>query len=276
MLGQYLITFREVLEAALIISIVLAYLARTDRNPLSRYVWYGVFSAVFLSVVFGISIQFAYGVLPNSVQRLFEGAAALVAVAVLSSMIYWMATKGRELKAEVERRVEAIATRGTTLGLVFFAFVAVFREGLETVLFLTPFLLTDTIATVGGLIFGILTALGLAYGIFVVGMRINIRRFFYFTSIMLVLLAGGLAGYGVHELMEYAESSGFNLGWFSEYAYNLNVPKDSLFHHNGVIGSVLAVMFGYSVGAEWGRLLAHVAYIALVLPLVVRAYRRAR
>ncbi len=272
MLGQYLITFREVLEAALITSIVLAYLVRTGRSPLSRYVWYGVLSATVGSVFLGASIWLAYGTLPKSVQVLFEGTAALIAVVVLSSMIYWMATRGKELRTEVERRVEAIATRGATLGLVSFAFVAVFREGLETVLFLTPFMVTDTVGTIAGLSLGVLTSLALAYGIFIVGMKINIRRFFYFTSILLVLLAGGLAGYGVHELIEYTGSAPW--GWVGQSAYNLNIPSDSLFHHKGAIGSVFAVMFGYTVKAEWARVIVHLSYLAVVLPLVIWVYNR--
>ena len=151
MIGQYLITFREVLEVALIISIVLAYLTRTDRSKLSRYVWYGVLSAIFASVIIGIIIWFVYGSLSSTVKVFFEGVAALIAVVVLSLMIFWMAAKGRELKSEVERRVEDISTRGTALGLVSFAFIIVFREGIETVLFLTPFLVTDMIATISGL-----------------------------------------------------------------------------------------------------------------------------
>jgi len=272
MLGQYLIAFREVLEAALITSIVLAYLARTGRGALSRYVWYGVFSATVASVVLGASIWSAYGGLEESIKPLFEGAAALIAVAVLSSMIYWMATKGKELKTEVERRIETITTRGATLGLVSFAFIAVFREGLETVLFLTPFLVTDALATVAGLLLGTLTSLALAYGIFVVGMKINIRRFFYFTSILLVLLAGGLAGYGVHELIEYTGSSAW--GWFGQHAYNLNIPTESPLHHKGVVGSIFAVMFGYTVNAEWARVIVHLTYLAIALPLVVWVYRK--
>lgn len=274
MLGQYLITFREALEAALITSIVFAYLARTGREPLSRYVWYGVVSATLVSVFSGASIWLAYGTLPEQVQKLFEGAAALIAVSVLSSMIYWMAVKGRELKPELERRVEAIATRGASLGLVFFAFIVVFREGLETVLFLTPFLVSETTATVSGLLLGMLTALALAYGIFIVGIKINLQRFFYFTSILLVLLAGGLTGYGVHELIEYTGSASW--GWLSENAYNLNIPSSSPFHHKGVLGSILAVMLGYTVKAEWLRLIANFAYLATAIPLVIWAYRKNR
>lgn len=272
MIGQYLIAFREVLEAALIISIVLAYLVRTGRKSLSRFIWYGVFSAIMVSLLLGSVVWLAYGTLPEDAQALFEGVAALIAVAVLSSMIYWMATKGKELRAEVERQVETIATRGITLGLISFAFIAVFREGLETVLFLTPFLVVDPLATVVGLVSGILTSLVLAYGIFIAGMKINLRRFFYFTSILLVLLAGGLAGYGTHELVEYTGSTSW--GVLGQPAYSLNIPAESPWHHKGVIGSVLAVMFGYTVKAEWARLLVHLGYLAIAIPLVVRVYRR--
>jgi len=272
MIGQYLITFREVLEAALVVSIVLAYLARTGRSSLSYYIWYGVFSATGASIVLGVSIWLIYGTLPKPVQALFEGIAALIAVAVLSSMIYWMATRASELKAEVERRVEAIVTRGATWGLVLFVFIAVFREGLETVLFLTPFLVTDTIATVSGLFLGTLTSVTLAYGIFALGMRIDIRRFFYFTSILLVLLAGGLAGYAIHELIEYTGPSAW--GSLGQDAYNLAIPSDSAFHHKGIVGSVFAVMFGYTVKAEWLRIIVHFAYLVTALPLVIWVYSR--
>jgi high-affinity iron transporter len=272
MFAQYLITFREVLEAALITSIVLAYLTRTGRTSLSRYVWYGVCSATLASVVLGTAIWLVYGVLSKPVQALFEGVAALLAVVVLSSMIYWMATKGKALKTEVEREVEAIATRGATLGLLSFAFIAVFREGLETVLFLTPFLVTDTLATVLGLFLGILTSVAVAYGLFKVGMNINIRQFFYFTSILLVILAGGLVGYGLHELIEATGSDQW--GWLGQPAYDLMIANDNPFHHKGIIGSIFAVMFGYTVKAEWARIIAHVSYLAVALPLVLWIYKK--
>ena len=274
MIGQYLIAFREVLEAALIISIVLAYLSRTSRGRYSRYVWYGVFSATAASVVLGAIINAAYGGLSESVKPLFEGVAALIAVAVLSFMIYWMATKGKELKAEVEQRVESMATRGAAIGLVSFAFVAVFREGLETVLFLTPFLVDDALGTVAGLLLGVVTAVVLAYGIFFAGMKISLRRFFYFTSILLVLLAAGLIGYGIHELIEYTGPEAW--GWLGQSAYNLNIPEGNLFHHKGAVGSIFAVMFGYTVRAEWARVIIHVIYLAVVMPLVIWIYNTKR
>jgi len=274
LIGQFLLAFREALEAALITAIVLAYLKRTERNPLSHFVWYGVYLALTASLVSGVSIWFMYGSLSGSTKALFEGVAALFAVLVLSSMIYWMATKGKELRIELERRVEAIVTRGATLALTSFSFVIVFREGLETVLFLTPFMLIDVLGTLAGAFLGIIASWALAYAIFVVGLKINIRKFFYFTSILLVLLAGGLAGYGVHELIEYSEETEIELGWLGENAYTLDISKDSSLHHEGVIGSILAVMFGYTVKAEWARVIIHSAYLAIALPLVVWIYKK--
>lgn len=276
MIAQFLLAFREALEAALITALILAYLARTKRNPLARYAWYGVYLAVAASLVFGASIWFLYGSLSGPTKALFEGFAAIIAVFVLSSMICWMARKGKELKMEVERRLESIVTRGETLALTSFSFIVVFREGLETVLFLTPFLVGDVVGTLIGASLGVVVSLALVYAIFVVGMKINIRRFFYFTSILLVLLAGGLAGYGVHEFAEYSEDVEIELGWLGEHAYVLDIPKDSPFHHKGVVGSILAVMFGYTVSAEWARVLVHVAYLAIALPLVVWVYRKDR
>ena len=96
--GAISITFREAFEAALITAIILSYLTRTNRHGLSRYVWYGVYLAITSSVGLGALIWLVYGILPKSFQLLFEATAAIVAVAVLSSMIYWMAVKGRYIK----------------------------------------------------------------------------------------------------------------------------------------------------------------------------------
>jgi len=279
MFGQYLITFREVLEAALITAIILSYLTRTGRHPLSRYplsryIWYGVCLATGASLALGTFIWLAYGILPKTVQLLFEATAAFVAVVVLSSMIYWMAVKGRYIKREMEKRIEAVTTRGTVIGLVSIAFVVVFREGMETVLFLTPFLINDTLATIIGLAIGTLTAILLSYGIFIGGMKINLKKFFYLTSLLLIFLAGGLAGYGTHELLEYYEETGVEIGWLAKPAYALNVPKESLFHHKNVIGSIFAVMFGYTVTAEWARVIIHLTYLAIALPIVVWVYNK--
>jgi high-affinity iron transporter len=273
MLGQYLIAFREVLEAALITAIILAFLIKTKREHLAKYVWYGVYSAVLVSIILGVIIWIAYGNISKSSQVLFEGVAALIAVVVLTSMIYWMAAKGKRIREVIEEEVKKTVGKGTVIGLISLVFVFVFREGLETVLFLTPFLLTDATPTILGSVAGIIFGVLFAFAIFKVGMKIDLKKFFYFSSILLILLAGGLLGYSIHELIEYQELNGVDTGWVGEYAYNLNVPNDSIWHHKGIIGSVLAVMFGYAVKAEWLRVIFHITYLVVVLPPIVLIYK---
>ncbi|MEM4297950.1 MAG: FTR1 family protein [Nitrososphaerota archaeon] len=273
MIGQFVITLREGFEAALITAIIVAYLLKTHRTPFVKFVWYGVYIALALSVALGGSIWLLYGSLSKPSQLLFESLAAFIAVIVLSSMIYWMATKGRHLKSEVERRLELIVSRTAIFSLTSFSFIVVFREGLETVLFLTPFLLNAPSDTIVGGLLGIMVSLILAYSVYTIGMRVNVRIFFYYTSILLILLAGGLAGYGTHEMIEYFEAVGIKLGWLAEPAYILNIPSDSWMHHKGIIGSILAVMFGYTVKAEWLRLVVHAAYIAVSIPAIFIVYR---
>lgn len=272
--AQYVLTFREVLEAALLAAIILAFLVKTGRSSLARYAWYGVYAATAASFGIGAAVLVAYGTLSEVDKVLFEGMAALIAVAVLTSMIYWMAVRGRAIKGEVESRVEAAVTHGAMVGLASLTFVLVFREGLETVLFLTPFLVEDVGSTVLGALLGLGAGIALAYAIFRVGLKLDLRKFFYFTSILLILIAGGLAGYGVHELIKYAELRAVDLGWFGATAYALPILSDSLFGHKGAIGSIFAVMFGYTTSSEWGRLVVHVTYLAIALPLIIIVYRR--
>lgn len=274
MLGQYLITFREALEAALITAIILSYLNRTSKHHLTRYVWYGVILAATASSVVGVSIFVVYSALDKLSQLLFEAATAFLAVIVLSSMIYWMMIKGKSVKQEMEKRIEVATAKGAIVGLVSVVFIVVFREGLETVLFLTPFVLEDAISTFIGGAAGLITSSLLAYGIFMAGMKISLRNFFYFTSILLILLAGGLAGYGTHELIEYYKESGVQLGYIAEPAYSLGIPSDNPLHHKGLVGSVFAVMFGYSVNPEWGRIVVHFTYLMVMLPLVVWLHKK--
>ncbi|WP_297071006.1 FTR1 family protein [Thermococcus sp.] len=267
--GAFLITFREALEAAIIVAIIIAYLRRTGRENQIRDVWLGTGLSVGLSVLLGIGILRLYGGLGE--KELFEGIASYLAVIVLTSMIYWMATKGKDIKAEIENKVSASIA---PLALIGFTFIVVFREGLETVLFLTPFMTRDLGGALLGLVAGLAGALVLAYLIYGVGMRINLRKFFYFSSIFLVFVAAGLAGYGTHELIEWAEEDGYSLGFLANTAYDLGIPSESIWHHNGAIGSVFAVLFGYSVSMEWGRAIVQFSYLLTSLYLVLRAYGR--
>ena len=136
MIPAFLITLREGLEAALIVGIVAAYLVRVGRSDALPKVWLGVLAAVILSVVAGVVVVATIGRLPFVVQETVEGIAALLAVAVLTWMLFWMRRQGRAMKGDLEAGVDLALASGSVLALAGLAFVSVAREGLETVLFM--------------------------------------------------------------------------------------------------------------------------------------------
>ncbi|MHA1917902.1 MAG: FTR1 family iron permease [Candidatus Ranarchaeia archaeon] len=274
MIPQFLITFREGLEGAILIAILLGYLLKTERPHLTRFVWYGVFGAIVTSFMLSFFIIILYDGLTGPMKPLFEGITALFAVIVLTFMINWIAVQGPSLKQTLEQKTELIVQQGTIGSLVSFAFIAIFREGVETVLFLTPYALQDIFGTILGSFFGLLGAIIIAYSFVVVGKTMDLRRFFYYSGILLVFLAGGLLGYGIHELVEFTNVIGFNLGWIAQSAFTLPFSSEHIFHHKGLIGGIFATLFGYTVNPEWIRIIGQGLYLLIVPPLVINAYRK--
>jgi len=273
MLGQFLISFREALEATLLVGIMIAYLTKIEQKDHIPHVWQGAGMATVASIILGLSIWFLYGELSEASMKLFEGLAALLAVAVLSYVILWMGKQTRNISHTIQQKLSSTVEAKTRLGMHSLAFVLVFREGLETVLFLIPFSTSAPGATLAGAVLGIVLAGIIAFSIFRLGLSFDLKRFFYFSSLLLVFLAAGLAGYGVHELLEYLEAVGSDPGWLGSYAFKLDISSDSIFYHKGAIGSVFAVLFGYSAKMEWARVIVHLGYLLVVLPLTILSYR---
>ncbi len=266
-LGSMVITLREVLEASLILAIILTTLSKTGRTGMRKYVALGLAGSLALGLATGYTVWLLYGGFPE--KELFEAIASLTAAGVLTWVIYWMAKTGPQLAWNISKRVSLI-TSG--LGLIAFTFIITYREALETVLFLVPYMLSKPLDTAAGALAGGLLAVGIAYMIYVAGYRISLRRFFMMTSILLTFVASGILGYGMHELAEFMEEEGLYNGVLLEEAYNLGISEGSLLHHKGLVGSILAVMFGYSVSMEWVRLIAQLGYLAILIPLILRAY----
>jgi len=133
--AAFVIALREGIEAALIVSIVLAYLKQLGRTDSSRLVWLGTALAVLLSAATG-TVIFAVGAdFEGTAEQVFEGLVTLTAVGVLTWMIFWMRRQGARLKSELQHKVDTALVAGG-LALAALAFFAVLREGVETALFL--------------------------------------------------------------------------------------------------------------------------------------------
>lgn len=244
-----MITFREGLEAFLIVGIILAYLARTRQEELKKYVYYGTGVAIAASLIVAVAFNTLAVQFAGRNEQLFEGVVMLLAAAVLTSMIIWMLRESTHIKANIQHR----ASQSATTGLAILAFVSVFREGIETVLFLGAAALgaersTDVLA--GG-IAGLAVSLVVTYVVFKSTVNLDIRVFFRVTSVFLILFAAGLTAHGVHELQEAAV-----VPVISEHVWDTN----SILDENGTAGSLARSLLGYNGNPSLLEVLSYAGY----------------
>ena len=259
--SSFLITLREGLEASLILAILLTYLKKTDRWADARFVWAGTAAAIGICLVTGVAIFIALDGLNGKVEYAVEGFIALSATAVLTHMIFWMRSHARTLGKELRDKVDASV--GSALAII--AFVAVLREGLETVLFL----LSAETATasgsdvvVGGLI-GLALSVVIGFGVYRSGNRLNLRTFYNVTAVLLLLFAAGLAGKAVHELRLLIS---WEAGWLVSSAWTL----ESGVFASGTFYDFMKGLFGWHKSPENIRVLAYFAYLIPVLLVYLR------
>jgi len=211
MLATYVIGLREGLEAALIVGIIAAFLRQRGQGHALRYVWVGVLVAVLLCGGVGVALQVVNQELPQRRQEMLETVVGICAVGIVTFMIVWMRRHARGVKAELEAHTAAALVRGSVFALVAMAFFAVLREGLETLVFLlAAFQAAENELAAGlGALLGILTAVVIGAGLYRGGIRINLGRFFRITSVVLVIVAGGLLATAAHTAHEAAWLNGF-------------------------------------------------------------------
>jgi high-affinity iron transporter len=272
-LASFVITFREALEAALIVGIVAAYLRKVGHPEAYRYLFLGTAGAVLASIGFAWLLQTIYRGLIGVYESLFEGATALVASGFLTYMIFWMTRNARKIKGELERKLEPALSSGQQLGVAAIAFITVFREGIETVLFLTAVFFADPSGTALGLMLGIAAVGVVSLLIMKSSFRLNLQNFFKYTSMILLLFAAGLIGFASHELAEAAEVLGLNLGFLGEQAFSVNVAAGSMFNEQGAMGSLLSDLLGYTLSPEWIRLTVYLGYWLVIGGYLTFAYR---
>ena len=261
MVPAFLLMLREGLEAALIVGILAAYLVRIGRRDALPKVWAGVVAALVLSVAVGIIVVVTIGDLPGEIQDTAEGVAGLLAVAVLTWMLFWMRRQGRALKGELEHNVDVALTTGSTAALVGLAFVAVVREGIETVLFFIAVISSagTGLPVFGGALVGLAIAIGIGVAIFAYGVRINLRRFFTVTGTVLIFVAAGLVAFSIHEFGEAGVIPN------SGVAFNFG----GILSETDPLGSLLAGLFGYRAKPTPLEVVGYLAYLVPVLTVFV-------
>lgn len=273
-LPGFIITFREALEAALIIGIIAAYIAKLGRKDLNRYLAAGIIAAVIASSGVALIFKIIYGGLSGRQEQLFEAAAALTAAAVLTYMIFWMAGSSKKIKGELQEKVDISISKGEMLGIAVLSFIAVFREGVETVLFLGPLAINFPVDTLAGFALGVLVVVFLSAVMFRGIYRLDLGRFFKYTSILLILFSAGMVATGVHELNE----AGI-IPLVIEHVWDINPPVNPdgtypLFHENGVAGGILKSLIGYNGNPSLTEVLAYAGYWGIIGIFLYRTYTK--
>ncbi len=252
-----LIAFREGLEAALIVGIVLGYLKRIGRQDRALLALLGAASAVALSALLALLMNLVGAELKEPYEQIFEGTTMLVAVAVLTWMIFWMRYQSRFLKRELEARMQNAVAAGAGLSLFALAFLVVFREGLETALFLAAnAFAADGVSTLFGSLAGLLLAAAAGVAIYTMAVRINLRLFFDVTSIFLVLFAAGLLAQAVGEFQEIGA-----LPMLTMSAWNTSL----LLSNESALGSILRSLVGYNASPSVLEVIGYLFYWIVIL-----------
>jgi high-affinity iron transporter len=266
---------REGVEAALIISIILAYLARTGNQRHAGPIWLGAGGAIGLSIVVGLVLFTTIGGLESPAEQIFEGIAMLTAAAVVTWMLFWMRRTAASIKGSLHAGVDRALVDGGIFGLAVLAFTAVIREGIETALFLMGQATaagSQASSTLVGALLGLVIAVGIGYGFYRGARVINLRTFFTWTGIALIFIAAGLLGHAIHELVE--------IGWITigtGIAFDISaiLPHEPDAGPLGIVGSILRALVGYTSTPEWITLVAWLAYVVVVLTLYLRPIRPA-
>jgi high-affinity iron transporter len=206
-LGTFVITLREGFEATLIVGLILAYLVKTGQRQHAAAVWWGVAAAVFTSLAIGATLFLSVGELEGKSEMVYEGSAMIFAAAVVTWMAFWMRKQAATIGAHLREQVSESLRRGGAIALASVAFVGVAREGLETALFL--FASTESsgpVVAVAGGILGLVAAVGLGVAFYKGALRLDLKKFFTATSVLVIAFAAYLIFGGVHELSEAAGS----------------------------------------------------------------------
>ncbi len=263
MLSSFFIAFREGLEAFLIIGIIISYLVKIGEKKYVKHVVYGAVLAIALSIGLAYMFQLFFGGFEGRVEEIFEGIVMILAVVVLTYMIFWMNKQAKSIRSDIEVSVGKAIDKGRVFSLLFLGFIVVFREGAETVLFFRAisYQANSSELIIGGTL-GILASIILAIIFFLSTRKVNISAFFKFTGILIMLIAGGLFSTAIHEFQE----AGI-VPIVKDNIYDLS----SILSKDNVFGGILRSLFGYNPSPSLLETAGYIIYI-LVISLLIRRF----
>jgi len=262
MLESFLITSRETLEASLVVGIVLAYLNRTNNQNYKKTVYYGIVFGILASILAAFLFTIFAGGFEGKAEKVFEGATMIIGSFLLTTMILWMMkqrhiAKGIESKVQKHLQAQPLFSH---IGIFLLIFIAIMREGVEAVIFLNALNYASGINLIGGAL-GILAAVAAGYLFFVGFEKINIRKLFNVSSILLILFAAGLVVNSIRELQEAKVVSGIITPLFD---------INNILNEKGIVGSFLNGLFGYNSSPSLLEVIAYASYLAVIFVLYKR------
>lgn len=274
----FLITLREGVEAALVVGIVLAYLKKADKSDLNRWVYGGIGGGLLASAFVGALFVAILDALQQSQQSYaavlkpwLEGGFGAVAIALLSWMLIWMTQQAKTLKSDIEQEVGQVLTENAGWGIFGLIFVAVLREGFETVVFIAAQFQQGWLPAVGA-VAGLLGAIAIGLLLFQFGIKINLRQFFQVMGVFLLLIVSGLV---ISALAHFDKGMGMLAQLDPQFA-SLCVSQQSCFlgrlvwDFSGVLpdrqfpGIILHTLFGYVDRLYAVEAIAYLAFLFTV------------
>jgi high-affinity iron transporter len=263
LLGSGLIGLREGLETAIVVTILVAFLVKSDRRDALKWVWIGVAAAIAMTVGVFLVIQYGENTISGLAAEAIAGVASLVAVVIVTTMVLWMkkaaATISGDLRGDMARALE---TGG--LAVLALAFLAVGREGVETALFMVGFAEAKTAWPLLGLVVGVLVAVVIAFGMYAGAVRINLAKFFKYTGAFLIVVAAGILSYGIGALQ--------TVSWLPGLA-NRAFDVSSWFDWSSWYGEVVQGVFNVTPTPTVLQFAGWLTYLAIVLALFLRPTR---
>ncbi|MCK4740433.1 MAG: FTR1 family protein, partial [Candidatus Thorarchaeota archaeon] len=240
------------------------YLRRSNQRNLTRYVLGGAIAAIVSSMVIAILMSILWGTFEGPLLAVFEGTVVLIAALLLTTMIVWMWGAGSGVAAEIEDSVSQRTAQKSGIGVALLAFALVLREGVELVLFTMALAIQEGSETYLGVAIGLTLAIGVGLAIHQGSLKVSLKAFFNWTSVLLVLFAAGMMAYGIHELQE---AGLFLIGPLE--VWNINPPQlpdgsYPLLHEKGFIGAMFKALFGYNGNPSALEVIVYIGYLVVL------------